>query len=85
LDAFQGRLGGPLAEQAASVSEEAGCFQVPVSYEEERGHSRVSVARKLNLMTGPEGGSCWVRMAETGFEWEVTAEPAIPIPFRYAS
>jgi hypothetical protein len=85
LDAFQGRLGGPLAGLAADVAEEAGCFQVPVSYEEERGRTRVSVTRKVDLVARSEGSSGWVRMADAGFAWDLTAEPAMPTPFRYAS
>lgn len=49
LDAFQGRLGGPLARLAALAGEEIGFYQVPINYRLDESRSSISVPDKLKV------------------------------------
>ena len=50
LDAFRGRLGGPLADQAPPVAGEIGFSQVPISYRLDGRRAVVSVPDRLELV-----------------------------------
>jgi hypothetical protein len=49
VDAFQGRLGGPLAELAALAGEDVGFYQVPINYRLDESRSLVSVPDKVKV------------------------------------
>lgn len=49
VDAFQGRLGGPLAALAALAGEHVGFYQVPISYRLDESKSFVSVPDKVTV------------------------------------
>ncbi|CAN5844087.1 hypothetical protein BH23ACT12_BH23ACT12_13860 [soil metagenome] len=50
VDAFQGRLGGPLARLAALAGEQVGYFQVPINYRLEETKSSLSVPDKVKVL-----------------------------------
>src|SRR5205807_9633989 len=58
-DAFQGRLGGPLADMAGLVSEFIGPYQVPIEHELVEGKGNVTVGAKISAsmepFRGPDG------------------------------
>ena len=43
MDAFQGRLGGPLADLAALIGERVANYRVPIEYTIQDGHGAVRV------------------------------------------
>ncbi len=49
LDAFQGRMGGPLARLAALAGEQIGFYQVPINYRLEESKSSLSVPDRLKV------------------------------------
>jgi hypothetical protein len=49
LDAFQGRMGGPLARLAALAGEQIGFYQVPINYRLEESKSFLSVPDRLKV------------------------------------
>lgn len=49
VDAFQGRLGGPLARLAALAGEQVGFYQVPINYRLDETRSSVSVPEKVKV------------------------------------
>lgn len=49
LDAFQGRMGGPLARLAALAGEQVGFYQVPINYRLEESKSSLSVPDKIKV------------------------------------
>lgn len=49
LDAFQGRLGGPLGRLAALAGEQIGFYQVPINYRLEEAKSTLSVPDKVKV------------------------------------
>lgn len=49
VDAFQGRLGGPLAGLAALAGEQVGFYQVPINYRLDESKSSVSVPDKVKV------------------------------------
>lgn len=51
VDAFQGRLGGPLGRLAALSGDQVGFYQVPINYRLEETRSGVSVPDKLKVAT----------------------------------
>jgi hypothetical protein len=57
LDAFEGRLGGPLAEVASPVSEELGYYQVPIRYSRDRSRESLIVSRRASLTIRPAVGT----------------------------
>ena len=72
VDAFQGRLGGPLARLATLSGNQLGFYQVPISYRLGDAHSTVSVPDKVKVVTSgrpipwhPVGSAapwqrCWI-------------------------
>lgn len=52
-DAFEGRLGGPLAELAALDGERLGVFQADIEVEVKKGKGRIAVTGKLRAMITP--------------------------------
>lgn len=52
VDAFQGRLGGPLAQLAALAGEDVGFYQVPINYRLDESTSLVSVPKKVKVKAG---------------------------------
>jgi hypothetical protein len=55
-DAFQGRLGGPLADLAALTSEDLGLFQAPIECRLDRGKGALSVGDKIRAVMAPYKG-----------------------------
>jgi hypothetical protein len=55
-DAFQGRLGGPLADTAGLVSEFIGPYQVPIEHELVEGKGSVTVGAKISASMEPYRG-----------------------------
>lgn len=49
VDAFQGRLGGPLAELAELAGEQIGFYQVPISYRLDDSRGSISVPNKIKV------------------------------------
>lgn len=49
VDAFQGRLGGPLGELAAKTGEQVGFYQVPISYRIEESKSAISATDRVKV------------------------------------
>jgi hypothetical protein len=52
-DAFEGRLGGPLADLAALDGERLGVFQAEIECEVEEGEGRLAVTGKLRALLAP--------------------------------
>jgi hypothetical protein len=52
-DAFEGRLGGPLAELAALDGERLGVFQADIEVEVKKGKGRIAVSGKLRAIITP--------------------------------
>jgi hypothetical protein len=52
-DAFEGRLGGPLADLAGLVSEAVGVFEAPISYSAAGGEGTLSVGDKVQTTLTP--------------------------------
>jgi hypothetical protein len=98
LDAFQGRLGGPLADLAGSSGEEAGYSQVPIECRIGTGGGAVSVPDRLKLVvrcavprepgrrldrTGDECTSeVSVALSEHGLTWHDRKAQAVYRDFR---
>jgi hypothetical protein len=53
LDAFQGRLGGPLADLAALVGENLGVYQVPIHHGLAEGSGSVDVGDRIRVAATP--------------------------------
>lgn len=73
VDAFQGRLGGPLADLADLAGEHIGFYQVPINYRLDEKRSMISVPAKLKVQVAgrripeshPAGSAapwrrCWI-------------------------
>jgi hypothetical protein len=73
VDAFQGRLGGPLAELARLAGEDIGFYQVPINYRLDEKRSVISVPSMLKVQASgrripeshPAGSAspwkrCWI-------------------------
>jgi hypothetical protein len=52
-DAFEGRLGGPLGDLAALVSDHAGVFEAPITYTASGGKGNLSVGDKVQTALQP--------------------------------
>lgn len=84
VDAFQGRLGGPLARLAALAGEHLGHFQVPINYRLEETRSSLSVPDKLRVLAAgrridnshPAGSAAPWRRAWIGNAADVSVEVA---------
>jgi hypothetical protein len=70
LDAFRGKLGGPLADQAPRVGEEMGFSQVPITYRLDRSRGVVSVPNRFRLVFlldpagAPHASEIWINVPE---------------------
>jgi hypothetical protein len=80
LDAFQGRLGGPLAELDQGVVEQRGFSQVPIEYQLSEGQAVISVADRLRLVARLDPPGCAsevsVEVTEQGLSWHDDDVPA---------
>lgn len=60
LDAFEGRLGGPLAELANLIQERLGVHDAPIDFDTENGHTRLTVGSQVDAnveMHEPDAGA----------------------------
>jgi hypothetical protein len=70
LDAFGGKLGGPLAERALQVAEDIGFSQVPITYRLDGSRGTVSIPQRFRLafLVDPGGGAhasqIWINVPE---------------------
>lgn len=59
VDAFQGRLGGPLGELAGRAGDQIGYYQVPISYRIDDSRAAVSITDKLKVAVKGRPISRW--------------------------
>ena len=67
LDAFEGNLGGPLADLAGLIEERLGVYQAPISYDFEEGHGRLSIEGRVTASVEGAGvAGADAKLAERG-------------------
>jgi hypothetical protein len=63
LDAIQGRLGGPLADLAATVAEELGAYQVPIDWGLVAHAGTVAIPGRVKIVVAPAASKPDMRTA----------------------